>query len=302
MGYQAKAIKAVLEHSKARGSDRLVLMVLATHADDVNFEGFPGRMLLCKEAGMEERNLVYCLKRLEAIGEIEIKRGSGRGNLTRYKILLPSAEKVQTLAPFPPQKKVQPSAPFIDEKVQATASFESLERVQNPAERVQNPGIKGAKPTCAYNEIEHSEGTIRELNKSLPTPSVNSPPSAQALARIFDEAFLAAINCPYVSKSADFVQLNKLQKSLAGKDWELTEVRFRQAVANYFASELGQFTLADLAVRFASFHHSPLDRFGKPIESKIATKKENYYAKTSSSGGAADHTAIVSKFRSNRLT
>lgn len=157
MGYQA--VNAVLSQSKATGSDRLVLLVLAAHADETTFECHPGRDLLCKEAAMAERNLQYCLKRLEDSGELAISRGVGRGNLTTYKIALDTKEKAQGLAPFPTQKKVQSDA----EKMQNPAPFETEkgcnpapEKVQCTVEKVQPTVIKGAKQPGAYKDIESS--------------------------------------------------------------------------------------------------------------------------------------------------
>ena len=43
---------------------------------------------------------------------------------------------------------------------------------------------------------------------------------------------------------------------------------FGTAVRNYLISPQGKYTLADLVTRFAVFRHSPLDRFGKPVESR----------------------------------
>lgn len=169
MGYEV--VNAVLARSKAKGSDRLVLLVIAAHADEETFECFPGRELLCKEAAMSERNLIYCLKKLEESKELVIIRGTGRGNLTTYRITLEGLKRVQVAAPFIAPERVQdpvegpqPVAPFIPERVQDIAPF-TAEKGCNPAvERVQPTVIKGAKSgnTCkeesSWNQQESSEG------------------------------------------------------------------------------------------------------------------------------------------------
>ncbi len=149
MSYQA--VSAVLKHSRATGSDRLVLLVLASHADEETFECYPSRDLLCQEAAMSERNLIYCLRKLEGTGELTISRGNGRGNLTTYQINLEGAERVQSTAPFisservqNPVIKVQAPAPFQAKKVQSIAAFEVEKGCNLASERVQDSVIKGA--------------------------------------------------------------------------------------------------------------------------------------------------------------
>lgn len=171
MSYQA--VGAVLANSKAKGSERLVLLVVASHANAETFECHPGRDLLCQESAMSERNLIYCLKKLEESKELTINRGSGRGNLTIYRINLAKIEekeRVQVSAPFiapesvqAPAETMQSPAPFIEEKVQFPAPFESdkgcnltSERVQDLGERVQDSVEKGAKSGDAYKDIEPS--------------------------------------------------------------------------------------------------------------------------------------------------
>lgn len=185
MSYQA--VNAVLTNSKAKGSDRLVLVVLASHADEKTFECYPGRDLLCKEAAMSERNLIYCLKKLEEASELTISRGTGRGNLTTYRINLPKVkevERVQQVAPFSEPERVQDSV----ETVQQPSPFEiekgcnpASERVQPTVKRVQDSVIKGAKSGNAYKDIEPSwnyEETIMEEKKDMSgalAPAVPSP-------------------------------------------------------------------------------------------------------------------------------
>lgn len=81
---------------------------------------------------------------------------------------------------------------------------------------------------------------------------------------IFAEKFRDAYGMPYANKRADFVQFRALQSKCEKNNWPLTPERFRQATENYFASELGAHTFADLCVRFSSFYRGRLDRFSKP--------------------------------------
>jgi hypothetical protein len=161
-------------------------MVLGTHANELTHECFCGHQRICDEANMGYRNVVYTIKKLEELGELTVIRGTGRGNLTKYKINLPIIEKMQSDAPFDSFS----SEPLAEERVQSTASFSQTdpgERVQssvkrmqgiaplkdaedctlsekgcNPSsERVQSSVEKGAKSGGAYKEME-PHGTIRE--------------------------------------------------------------------------------------------------------------------------------------------
>lgn len=132
------AIKSVLENSKATGSDRLVLMILAYHQNDETGECFPSRQLICEESGIKERNLIYRLNALESLGELTISRGNGSGNTTRYKLNL-TGERVQAIAPFVEDKGCK-----------------------NAYERVQDHVIKGAKTRIAYKEEQKEQKEQKE--------------------------------------------------------------------------------------------------------------------------------------------
>lgn len=189
-----QATRSVLQFSKAIGSERLVLLVLAEHADKVSYECICGHATLCDEARMKERNLIYTLKKLETSGELVVTKGNGKGNLTRYKINLPRIEKgtkdntqrVQRIAPLPAET-LHPVAPFQAEEKGAEdctllppkdaadctllASEDeskgcnpSSQRVQSVGERVQSVVTKGATGGNACKEEPYLtvEETVEE--------------------------------------------------------------------------------------------------------------------------------------------
>lgn len=133
MSYQV--VNAVLAHSKATGSDRLVLMVLATHADKDTFDCHPGRDLLCKEAAMSERSLIRCLNELEKLKEITVHRGSGRGNLSSYTINLPRVEEAEKVTEPTPILKAEKVTKQV-KKVTSLTPFQSDKGCQITSERV----------------------------------------------------------------------------------------------------------------------------------------------------------------------
>jgi hypothetical protein len=79
----------VFEHSKASGGDLLVLLILADHADDESWECWPSIERIAALARMSERGIRYCLKNLETLGEVIVKRPyRTQGNI--YRITLDS--------------------------------------------------------------------------------------------------------------------------------------------------------------------------------------------------------------------
>jgi hypothetical protein len=80
------AIQWVFDHSRSDGGDRLVLLVLANHAND-DWICWPGQKRIAEHAAMNPRNVKRHIHSLETVvREIEIlERGSGRQS-TRYRI------------------------------------------------------------------------------------------------------------------------------------------------------------------------------------------------------------------------
>jgi hypothetical protein len=89
----------VWEHSQAGGTELLLLLAIADYSDERGY-AYPSVPTLSRKIRMSSRNTQYLLQKLEASGELEIKRGAGRGgsNLYRVKILHPPAN----LAPCSP--------------------------------------------------------------------------------------------------------------------------------------------------------------------------------------------------------
>jgi hypothetical protein len=67
------AVRRVLEHSYATGTDRLVLVVLAEHADKETWTCFPSVAIIAKEANVKERAAQAALRALQEAGEIDVE-------------------------------------------------------------------------------------------------------------------------------------------------------------------------------------------------------------------------------------
>lgn len=88
----------VWEHSRAQGSSLLLLLAIADHADDAG-SAYPGVTKLAAKSRMSERNTQYGLKRLQASGELEIKRGAGPRGTNVYRITI--ADSMDPAAAYP---------------------------------------------------------------------------------------------------------------------------------------------------------------------------------------------------------
>jgi len=74
-----KIMAEVWEYSQAKGSELLLLLALADHADSVHAQCWPSVQRLALLIRMSERNTQYLLRKLEADGHIAIQlRGSSR--------------------------------------------------------------------------------------------------------------------------------------------------------------------------------------------------------------------------------
>lgn len=83
-----EAITAVLRHSQSTLGARLVMLIIANIADHDGV-GHPKIPYVCEATKLGRTAVHDALNRLEQIGELSIKRGRGRGNLSLYAICLP---------------------------------------------------------------------------------------------------------------------------------------------------------------------------------------------------------------------
>ena len=96
-----KLIARVLEHSRATGSDRLVLVTLAFFCNGKRGDSiaWPSLALLAKRVRLTVPGLCKSLKRLIGLGEITRERSSGgRNQRTRYIICVGNSKRVDTVS------------------------------------------------------------------------------------------------------------------------------------------------------------------------------------------------------------
>jgi hypothetical protein len=83
-----------------------VLSYLANCADDFGGNCYPGIPLLSKMARRSERTVIRALVELEAMGWLDIQRGSGRGIRSQFQINVARLKECQDVTLFKPRKKV----------------------------------------------------------------------------------------------------------------------------------------------------------------------------------------------------
>lgn len=83
-GLSVQAISWVLKHSKSIRGCRLILLSIANYAKDDGTGAWPSLRTLGKEARLSERQVRYCLRRLEKSGELHTGREKGPHGTNLY--------------------------------------------------------------------------------------------------------------------------------------------------------------------------------------------------------------------------
>jgi DNA-binding Lrp family transcriptional regulator len=99
----------------------VVLLAMADWAHDDGTGVFPSQKVLAQKARMKERNLRYCLGRLEDSGYIE-RIGTRRGGIVEWRILLPVRQSLPR----------QPSADAPGNTLPTDTSVEPSEELKTP--------------------------------------------------------------------------------------------------------------------------------------------------------------------------
>ncbi len=71
-----KIMTEVWEYAQAKGSELLLLLAIADHADDKG-KAYPSLQRLAHKTRLSKRNVQYLLKRLQELGLVQIQRGAG---------------------------------------------------------------------------------------------------------------------------------------------------------------------------------------------------------------------------------
>ena len=96
----AESFTSVLHHSKATGTEKLILMAIAWHMSDTWQEGaWPSVQRLAAYANVSERTVTRSIAKLEELGELDVDRHNGRSyggpKTNRYWVLVSCPDDCQ---------------------------------------------------------------------------------------------------------------------------------------------------------------------------------------------------------------
>jgi hypothetical protein len=85
-------VAQVRSASKSTGSARTLLLVIASHVNPDTGWAWPSLDTLAKEIARARRHVIRLITQLEALGELEVRRGHGRGHVNFYRVHLTPAD------------------------------------------------------------------------------------------------------------------------------------------------------------------------------------------------------------------
>lgn len=156
-----EALTVVLNHSQARGTEKLVLIGIANHYGEQG--AWPSVKTLASYSNMSERRVQQAIKALQSSGELKVDRGQG-GGIGRYKTNLYSlnVKCPQDCSGFPQHSQAKYVSP--DPK--------GVQPVSPQGEAHFAPGVKHNVPEpvkeTSNNLYEPSEDFQKELLLKFP--------------------------------------------------------------------------------------------------------------------------------------
>src|SRR5262247_1455763 len=79
-------VAQVRSSSKSTRSARMLLLVIASHVNPDTGWAWPSLATLARETAVTVQHVIRLIRSLEALGELEVRRGHGRGHVNFYRI------------------------------------------------------------------------------------------------------------------------------------------------------------------------------------------------------------------------
>ena len=86
-------VAQVRSSSKSHGSARTLLLVIASHVNPDTGWAWPSLDTLADEIARTRRHVIRLIAELETLGELEVRRGHGRGHVNFYRVDLTPADQ-----------------------------------------------------------------------------------------------------------------------------------------------------------------------------------------------------------------
>jgi hypothetical protein len=83
-----RMVANVRRFSKATGYAKFLLLTIASHIHHQAVYAFPSLDTLARETTLSKPTVIHLIRTLEALGELEVRRGHGRGHPNRYRVTL----------------------------------------------------------------------------------------------------------------------------------------------------------------------------------------------------------------------
>jgi hypothetical protein len=101
----------VRQHSNTIGSARLLLLIIASHVSPTAGYAWPSIPTLAHETKLSVRHVYRLIRRLEAMGELDVMRRAGRVNVYRVTLSPASSDPLPTPDTIPsPTPDTMPTA------------------------------------------------------------------------------------------------------------------------------------------------------------------------------------------------
>jgi hypothetical protein len=79
-------VAQVRSSSKSRRSARTLLLVIASHVNPDTGWAWPSLATLAQETAITMQHVIRLIHHLEDLGELEVRRGHGRGHVNFYRV------------------------------------------------------------------------------------------------------------------------------------------------------------------------------------------------------------------------
>lgn len=133
-------VAQVRDFSKSRGDAKFLLLTLASYVNPLTGWAWPSLLTLAHVTGFGKPYILKMLQALEALGELEVRRGRGRGHANHYRMT------IHHEPPPAPRRKGNPRENLLSE-----------EKVIGGAEKVIEDPEKGNPSDYSKERLERKD-------------------------------------------------------------------------------------------------------------------------------------------------
>jgi biotin operon repressor len=148
-----RMVANVRQFSKATGYAKFLLLTIASHLHPQAVYAFPSLDTLARETTLSKPTVIHLIRTLEALGELEVRRGHGRGHPNRYRVTIAhEASPERSIEDDDDQPKGQPRLYLL-----------TPEKVNEGAEKVNDTPGKGQAGLDPKEVLRTSKDTTERV-------------------------------------------------------------------------------------------------------------------------------------------